>query len=97
MDSDVRFLTMPSGAVVRELIVTVDNAARRMAYSAVEGFSLPVRHHHASFQVFPESEGRARLVWITDVLPHDVVEEVRPRIRRGLEVMRESIEKQANR
>jgi hypothetical protein len=91
IDGDVRYLTMPTGAVIREYIVTVDDDARRLAYSAVEGFRLPIEHHHASFQVLPDDAG-ARLVWVTDVLPHAAAAEARMRIVRGLEVMRETIE-----
>ncbi|MBU3060456.1 SRPBCC family protein [Nocardia sp. NEAU-G5] len=94
VEGDVRYLTMPTGAVIREYIVSVDDEARRLAYSAVEGFSLPIDHHHASFQVFSDEAG-ARLVWITDVLPHAAAAEARLRIVRGLQVMRETIEAQA--
>ncbi|WP_380286324.1 SRPBCC family protein [Kitasatospora purpeofusca] len=93
MEGDTRYLTVPGGAVVRELIVSVDDGLRRLAYSAVEGFRIPLTHHHASFQVFPEGPGRCRLVWITDVLPHAMVEQVRPRVVRGAEVMKETLER----
>lgn len=53
MDGDIRILTFPSGRVVRELIVVVDEDARRMAYAVIEG-PMPLTHHHASFQVFPD-------------------------------------------
>ncbi|WP_422615771.1 SRPBCC family protein [Nocardia jejuensis] len=92
MDGDIRYLTLPSGQVIRELIVTVDDEARRLAYSAVAGFQLPIQHHHASFQVFEEIGDRTRLVWITDVLPHPAAEGSRIRIVRALEVMRETLE-----
>ncbi|MFB7472031.1 SRPBCC family protein [Kitasatospora sp. NPDC056184] len=94
MEGDTRYLTVPPGdAVVRELIVSVDDGLRRLAYSAVEGFRIPLTHHHASFQVFPEEPGRCRLVWTTDVLPHEMVEQVRPRVVRGAEVMKETLER----
>lgn len=92
IDGDVRYLTLPGGAVIREFIVSVDDEARRLAYSAVEGFRLPVTHHHASFQVLAEY-GVSRLVWITDVLPHDVAEQVRARVERGAQVMKETLQR----
>ncbi|WP_433205493.1 SRPBCC family protein [Nocardia sp. CA-107356] len=94
IDGDVRFLTMPGGNVIRELIVTVDDDVRRLAYSAVEGFQLPLTHHHASFQVLDAEDGRSTLVWVTDVLPHDAAEQVRPRVERGAQVMKATIEQQ---
>ncbi|MFB8240864.1 SRPBCC family protein [Kitasatospora purpeofusca] len=97
MDGDTRYLTVPGGAVVRELIVSVDDGLRRLAYSAVEGFRIPLTHHHASFQVFPEGAGRCRLIWTTDVLPHEMIEQVRPRVVRGAQVMKETLERRAGR
>jgi hypothetical protein len=70
-----------------------DNESRRLAYSAVEGFRLPLTHHHAAFQVFPTADNRTRLVWTTDVLPHTAAEQVRLRVERGSQVMKETLEK----
>ncbi|WP_218026715.1 SRPBCC family protein [Nocardia inohanensis] len=95
VDGDTRYLSMPGGYVIREHIVTVDDETRRLAYSATDGFRLPITHHHAAFQVFAEPDGRARLVWITDVLPHAAADEARLRIERGLQVIRETIEQAA--
>ncbi|MBW7457808.1 SRPBCC family protein, partial [Paenibacillus sepulcri] len=64
LDGDNRILTFANGAVVRELIVSVDDEAYRLAYAVIEG-PMPLKHHHASFQVFAESSSHTRLVWIT--------------------------------
>jgi hypothetical protein len=37
MNGDIRILTFPSGGVVREFIVAVDEEVRRMAYAVIEG------------------------------------------------------------
>ncbi|MFE4970944.1 SRPBCC family protein [Kitasatospora sp. NPDC056651] len=92
IEGDTRHLTMPGGAVIRELIVSVDDDLRRLAYSAVEGFTIPLTHHHASFQVLPEGPGRCRLRWTTDILPHAMAEQVRLRVTRGAQVMKETLE-----
>jgi uncharacterized protein YndB with AHSA1/START domain len=91
---DVRTLRFPGGAVARELIVAIDNERRRLAYSVVEG-RMPLVHHHASFQVFADGVGGTRLVWITDVLPHSLDEEVRVRVERGASVMKQALEAEA--
>ncbi|MCP1305724.1 SRPBCC family protein [Paenibacillus tyrfis] len=91
LDGDFRILTFANGAVVREHIVAVDDEARRLAYAVVEG-SMPLVHHHASFQVFAEKDSRSRLVWITDFLPHELATEIRMRVERGAEVMKQTIE-----
>jgi ribosome-associated toxin RatA of RatAB toxin-antitoxin module len=91
LDGDNRILTFANGAVVRELIVSLDDEARRLAYAVVEG-PMPLKHHHASFQVIAESDSQSRLIWITDFLPDERAAEVRARVDRGAEVMKQTIE-----
>jgi uncharacterized protein YndB with AHSA1/START domain len=92
MEGDVRVLTMPDGAEVRELVVAVDHAVRRVAYTVTEGQRLPLTYHHASFQVF-ESGERSRLVWLTDVLPHGLADVVRGRVERGIQEIKANLER----
>ena len=83
IEDDVRILTMPDGSQIRELIVSIDERDRRLAYAVIEGQKLPLTYHHASFQVFEEGE-RSRLVWRTDVLPHAMAAAVRARTEIGI-------------
>ena len=76
---------------MRELIVAIDDERRRLAYAVVAG-RMPLAHHHASLQVFADGEHRSRLVWITDALPHERAAEIRVRVERGAEVMKETLE-----
>ncbi|WP_431977723.1 SRPBCC family protein [Micromonospora haikouensis] len=91
IEGDVRILTMPDGAQVRELILAVDHTIRRMAYAVVEGQRLPLTYHHAAFQVLQEGD-HSRLVWLTDILPHAMADAVRARLERGIEEIREVLE-----
>ena len=98
IEGDERVLTMPDGTEVRELIVAVDHEQRRLAYTVQGPGRLALAHHHAAFQVFDHDGGaRARLVWVTDVLPHDREAAVRGRVERGIEEMRAVLEEQAGR
>mgnify|MGYP003694380123 CR=1 FL=1 len=45
-DGDVRIVTFANGAVVRELIVDVDDQARRIAHAVVDS-PMQLAHHHA--------------------------------------------------
>lgn len=90
IEGDVRILTVPGGEV-RELIVAIDDAARRVAYAVVGG-RMALTHHHASFQVFDHGNGQSLLAWITDVLPHTLAPEVRARVARGAVVMKATLE-----
>ncbi|MFF5207653.1 SRPBCC family protein [Streptosporangium sp. NPDC000396] len=92
IEGDQRFLTFPDGHVIRELIVAIDDDARRLAYSVVEGARPPVEHHHASFEVRPEGDLASRLIWTTDVLPHPLAAEIRIRVERGAAEMKQAIE-----
>ena len=91
LDGDERVITFARDAVVRELIVAIDDEARRLAYAVVEG-SKRTTYHHASMQVFAQGEGGSRLVWITDFLPHDQAVSIAAIVERGAEVMKQTIE-----
>ncbi|MBG0816931.1 SRPBCC family protein [Planomonospora sp. ID82291] len=92
LEGDQRFLTFPDGHVIRELIVAIDDDARRLAYSVVEGARPTIEHHHASFEVRPEGDRAGRLIWTTDVLPHALAAEIRIRVERGAMEMKQAIE-----
>ncbi len=84
-----RIVTFANGLVARELIVTLDNDTRRLAYTVVGGRAA---HHNASFQVFPTPEGGASLVWITDVLPEDVAPAFTGMIEGGATVIKRTLD-----
>jgi carbon monoxide dehydrogenase subunit G len=84
---DARIVTFANGLTVRELIVDVDDAARRLAYSARGGRST---HHNASFQILAEGD-RTRLVWIADVLPHEVAKPIGEMMEAGGQVMQRTL------
>jgi len=85
-----RIVTFANGLVARELIVTLDNAARRLAYAVVGGRA---SHHNASFQVFPTPEGRTSLVWLTDLLPDTVAPAFTAMIEGGAIVIKRTLDR----
>ena len=89
LEGGARVVTFANGLVVRELIVTLDDGARRLAYAAVGGRST---HHNASFQVFAEGAERTRLVWIADLLPDEVAGPVGEMMEAGSRVMKRTLE-----
>lgn len=88
MDGPDRIVTFANGLTARELIVDVDDAARRLAYSAR---SERLKHHGASFQVFADGDG-CRIVWIADVLPHEAAAAVGQMMDAGIAAMRKTLE-----
>ncbi|HTB02950.1 MAG TPA: SRPBCC family protein [Bradyrhizobium sp.] len=69
LEGDARIVTFANGTVARELLVDCDEVRRRLVYAAV---SERVRQHSASVQVVADGDGRSRLIWIVDVLPHEI-------------------------
>jgi carbon monoxide dehydrogenase subunit G len=93
LDGEDRIVTFFNGSVVRELLVDLDDAARRLAWSIVDG---PYTHHNASAQVFPEGQGAARFVWIADLLPHELGPHTAELMQRGTDVVKQTLETQTN-
>jgi len=89
---DARVVTFANGAVAREVLVAVDDDARRLVYSVVES-PLGTTHHNASAQVLPDGEGGSRFVWITDVLPHEVAPPIREMMALGAAAIRQTLER----
>ncbi len=80
MEEGARMVTFGNGMVAREVIVDLDEGARRLVYSVR---SERLSHHNASFQVVPDGAG-CRLVWIADVLPHAAAETVGAMMEAGM-------------
>jgi hypothetical protein len=76
--------------VARELIVDVDDSARRLVWAVVGG---RLTHHNASMQVFADGQGRSRVVWVADLLPNELAGHVSGLIEQGLGVMKQTLEK----
>ncbi len=91
VEGDTRTVTFADGTVVRELIVDVDDDARRIAYAVVGG-SLEPEHHHASMQVFGHTANSSRFVWITDVTPDQLGEPIAEMVDQGLHVIKRTLE-----
>jgi hypothetical protein len=92
LEGDSRVVTFANGAVVRELIVDVDDEARRLAYAVVEWRA---KHHHATFQVFAQGSG-SLVVWITDLVPNDLAELVEGLMAQGSAAMKTTLESQVS-
>jgi hypothetical protein len=85
LDGEVRTVTFANGMVVKERIVDIDEAARRVAYAVIDGrFS----HHNASMQVLARGEGACGVVWTSDLLPDDAAPMVRDLVEQGALALR---------
>jgi len=89
LEDGARIVTFGNGMVARELIVDVDENARRVAWSAVGG---RMTHHNASAQVFPDGATGCRFVWIADLLPNEVAPAIAAMIEQGMAVIKATLE-----
>jgi hypothetical protein len=89
MDGNARLITFGNGLVARELIVDVDDHARRLSYSAR---SERLEHHNASFEVFHAGNRCCRIVWIADVLPDEAAKLVGAMMEESSAIMKKTLE-----
>jgi Polyketide cyclase / dehydrase and lipid transport len=68
LDGEDRIVTFFNGTALRERLVDLDDEARRLVWSVLDG---PYSHHNGSAQVFATDDDRAKFVWIADLLPND--------------------------
>jgi carbon monoxide dehydrogenase subunit G len=88
LESDARVVTFANGLTTRELIVDMDDAARRLVYSAR---SERLAHHNASFQVFATGPASCRVVWIADLLPHAAASPIGALMDAGVAAMKKRL------
>ena len=90
LEGDARIVTFANGMVAKELIVDLDDTARRLVWSAR---SDRLTHHNASAQVFADGDERSVLVWIADVLPNEVAGHIRAMMDDGARAMKATLER----
>jgi hypothetical protein len=92
LESGARVVTFGNGMVVRELIVAIDDDQRRVVWSAIGG---SMTHHNGSAQVFSDTHGPTKVVWIADVLPHEAAGAVGAMMEQGMAVMKRTLDRLA--
>lgn len=84
-----RMVTFGTGMVLKEVIVDIDDARRRIVWT-IE--SPNVRHHNGALRLFPDGEG-CRAVWTADVLPATMADAFAPAMAAGLQAMKAHFER----
>jgi len=90
IDGRDRLVTFFNGAVVREVLVDLDDDAHRLAWSIVEG---PYTHHNASAQVFAVDDAGTLFVWIADLLPDEAAGRTSELMERGINTIKQTLER----
>jgi hypothetical protein len=91
LQGDTRTVRFANGMVLHERILNVDEATRRVAYTALDGPGMT--YHHASMQIVDDGPGRSTFVWITDFLPADVAGALAPLIEQGTRALKANLER----
>jgi hypothetical protein len=87
LDGDDRLVTFFNGATVRELLLDLDDDARRLAWSVREG---PYTHHNGVAQVFADGD-RTRFVWTADLLPNAMADQTDALMDRGIAAIKSTL------
>jgi hypothetical protein len=75
LEGEYRVVTMPGGQEIQERIVTVDQDRRRASYTIA---GLGADYHHSEMRVDAGADGTVTLVWVTDLLPHELADQRAP-------------------
>ena len=88
LDGDARIVTFANGTVAREILVDCDDNKRRLVYAIA---SERLKQHSASVQVLADGDGRSRVAWIVDVLPHDIAPYMDAQMDQGALAMQKAL------
>jgi hypothetical protein len=92
LEPGIRIVTFGNGMIAREPIITIDEGAHRVVWSAVGGRST---HYNASTQVFADSAGKTRIVWIADFLPDTLAGDIANAMDQGVADMKKTLDRLA--
>jgi hypothetical protein len=92
IDGEARIVSFFNGTVARELLVDCDDARKRLVYAVI---SERVKQHSASVQVIADGEARCRIVWIVDVLPHEIAPYIDAQMDLAAQAMRKALARPA--
>ena len=91
LEGDARIVTFGNGLIAREVILSLDDTRHRLAWNA-EGAR--TTHYNAVLEVFAESGG-TRVVWTTDLLPHEMANPIAQMQDQALATMKKALEARA--
>jgi carbon monoxide dehydrogenase subunit G len=90
LEPGARLVTFGNGLIVREIIVTLDDAERRIVWSAAGG---SLAHHNGSAQVVIDPSGETTVVWIADFLPDEAATTIEGMMDQGMAVMKKTLDR----
>lgn len=92
-DGNARELTFSNGSVLREELVSIDDATQRLVYAICTSERL--RHYQGAAQVFAEGDKRCHFVWIVDVLPEEMAGYIDDQMSLAVPLMKRRLEQES--
>jgi hypothetical protein len=92
LEPGARVVNFVNGMVVREPIVTLDDEARRLVWTAEGGCT---SHYNAALQVSELADGLTSVVWTADFLPNDIGGFLSQAIEAGMAAMQRALDRLA--
>jgi hypothetical protein len=92
LEGRVRTVTFGNGMVIREPIVTIDDAAKRLVWSAEGGMTT---HYNGAVEVLSIDGGATRVIWTADFLPDKAAGTIASAIETGMAVMKKTLDRLA--
>jgi len=89
LEGSTRIVTFANGVVVREPIVTLDEAEHRLVWTAEGGYA---SHYNAAVQVQVGLDGRTRVVWQADFLPDSATPAIDAAMTAGCAAMQRALD-----
>ena len=89
LEGNSRVVVFSNGMSVREDIVSVDAAQRRVAWAVV---GQQFRHYNGAAWVEADTKGGSRFIWTVDLLPNEMASQVEQMMTTGIAVVRQTME-----
>ena len=89
LDGRDRIVTFFNGSVLRERLVALDDEARRLVWSIIDG---PYTHHNGAAQILPADDGGTLLTWTSDLLPDQAAPRTAELMELGLKAIKRTLE-----
>jgi hypothetical protein len=89
MDGEDRLVTFANGNVLRERLISIDDGARRLAWTIVDG---PYSHHNGVAQVASQDGGGTRFEWTADLLPDETAAPTAQAMEAGVQAIKRTLE-----
>lgn len=89
LEPGARIVKFANGMTVREIIVTIDDEAMRLVWSAK---SERLTHHNGAVQVVSRGDSQTQVVWSADLLPNEMAEPIGLMMDQGLVAMKTALD-----